>query len=361
MTPKAAEAIERQNFTVVQALRGFAAMWVVLFHAREGGHLPTLYASLPSWFRTTVFDQGHNGVPIFFALSGFVIAHSVRELSPSVRNFGRFALKRIIRLDPPYWASIVFVLAMGLLSSIVKHERMTWPTFGAISSHLFYLQAFLNYPQINTVYWTLAYEVQFYLFFVGLITAAGLLYGEKTWAKEAAWWIMYGLAITALFVPHDKMMPGLFVNLWPAFFIGALAYRAVEAKTRQIALLTLAGLMLAFGHESIEFWIYSTITALLLLFFLRTGAIYTSLNWKWLQFLGAISYSLYLIHNPITGAAGFVGHKFLGTGVIADIGVLIGIAIASVVGSTGFWWLVERKAQAWSKHVRLKTASNPSI
>jgi peptidoglycan/LPS O-acetylase OafA/YrhL len=52
------------NFTVIQALRGFAAMWVVLFHLSEGEHVAALKRALPGWCTHAVFDAGHLGVPI---------------------------------------------------------------------------------------------------------------------------------------------------------------------------------------------------------------------------------------------------------------------------------------------------------
>jgi peptidoglycan/LPS O-acetylase OafA/YrhL len=49
----------------------------VLSHAKP--HLPGLIAALPKWRGQILFLEGDNGVGIFFALSGFVIAHSVRQ------------------------------------------------------------------------------------------------------------------------------------------------------------------------------------------------------------------------------------------------------------------------------------------
>ena len=55
-------------------------------------------------------------------------------------------------------------------------------------------------------------------------------------------------------------------------------------------------------------------TAGLLYLASRLGTLTTWLNFRWLLFLGSISYSLYLIHNPITGAFYRVAYRLTGHG-----------------------------------------------
>src|SRR5690349_21798798 len=88
--------------------RHVRALWVVLFHISAAGHIGRLEAQLPRWI-DRIFKDGHLGGAIFFALSGFVIARSVRHATVTPSYLVRFALRRSIRLDPPYWASILFV------------------------------------------------------------------------------------------------------------------------------------------------------------------------------------------------------------------------------------------------------------
>ena len=64
----------------------------------------------------TALKLGFVGVDIFFVLSGFVIAYSVREARITPRFLGRFALRRSIRLDPPYWITIAIARQSGISS-----------------------------------------------------------------------------------------------------------------------------------------------------------------------------------------------------------------------------------------------------
>ncbi len=354
-----------RNFALVQALRGIAAFWVVLFHASEGGHIPALKALLPHGVVAFVFDEGGNGVPIFFGLSGFVIAHSLRDAVLTPAFLGRFALRRSIRLDPPYWTSILLVIAFAHVSARVKHEDFAAPGAGVVAAHVAYLQEILRLPEINPAYWTLTYEVQFYLFLAGMLVlaaAAGRRIGRAL-AVELAWATFFLLAMAASLGLLDRAPHGLFVVLWKDFFVGALAYRAAADRrlATLAALLALASAMVASGlrNGGDLFPVISAGTALLLYGAVRTGRAEHGLDWRWLQFLGAISYSLYLIHSPVTGAAGFVVHRLIGPGVGADVAALAGIVAASVAAAALFWAVIERASHRWSRRVRLPAGEGP--
>jgi len=86
----------------LDGLRGVAALWVVLYHTWTGGHIDNLFAALPDWFATLVFELGWLGVPVFFMLSGFVIPRS--QARKADRDFSplNFMHRRWRRLSPPY-------------------------------------------------------------------------------------------------------------------------------------------------------------------------------------------------------------------------------------------------------------------
>ncbi len=63
--------ISARRFAFVDALRGFAALSVVLYHADEGGHITGLLAHLPAWV-AHVLRQGGVGVAVFFVLRGWM-------------------------------------------------------------------------------------------------------------------------------------------------------------------------------------------------------------------------------------------------------------------------------------------------
>ncbi|MEE4207743.1 MAG: acyltransferase [Parvularcula sp.] len=336
----------RENFDFIQALRGVAAMWVVLFHAMKAEHIPQLYNALPSWFSAILFDAGHLGVAIFFTLSGFVIAHSLAGKQMNPRNYGRFMLRRSVRLDPTYWVAILFTIAVGFCAAIVQGEAWSMPGLGAIAAHIFYMQLYLGIENIDVVYWTLAYEVQFYAFF-----AAAMMVRRSEIA-------MFLMALLSAFGAFNDLVGGLFLSLWGSFFVGVTARYAVADK-RWIAGLGLLALALAWSGE---FGFVNGVTA----FFLWAGVVsgwgVNGLSWKWLQHLGAVSYSLYLFHNPVTVGASFFARRVLPGGLAGDVLKLAIIIVACIAAAHIVWLLVERPSHRLSRRIEYsRESTQPSV
>jgi len=343
-----------RQFTLVQALRGLAALWVVLFHASATDDFPTLEAALPAPVTEWLFHAGHFGVAIFFALSGFVIAYSLRSVTFSWGLLGRFTLRRSLRLDPPYWASIILVTAFAWLSAYAKHEPFALPAPGQVAAHLLYLQELLRIPELNAVYWTLTYEIQFYLFFVLVLVATHMILAPKR-AAAAAWGLFTLLALAGAGGLFGHLLPGLFLSLWDAFFVGALAYAASVHREATYVLFALVAAMLARAAITGDgFAAISALTGVLFYASLRFNFAETALSWRGLQFLGAISYSLYLVHNPVTGAATFLlGHTGLIGSAARELLSLLIVITATIVSATLFWVAVERPSHRLSRRIRM--------
>jgi peptidoglycan/LPS O-acetylase OafA/YrhL len=328
-------------------LRGVAALSVVLFHAVEADHIPALKEAMPNWL-VFALEHGNLGVAVFFVLSGFVIAFSLDGKSMSLPTVGRFMLRRSIRLDPPYWAAIIITISLSVLASTLVQGRPA-QTFsaGQILAHLFYLQDLLGYQDINPVFWTLCFEIQFYLVYALLLTAG-----------RAAMALTIGAMIVSLLWPlgiGPDLRTGLFPPLWHGFLLGVAAYWVLRGKlpTYLFAAYVLIISAAAITHES-SFSITCAATAVVIFVVGVCGRLHSALSWRWLQGLGAISYSLYLIHNPITGATFRVG-KILGEHtIIWDalwwlLSILVCIAAAAVM-----WMLIERPSTRLARKIPLQ-------
>ena len=63
----------------VDGLRGFAALGVVVYHISRYGSIAAAARSVtPNWL-ATLLKHGWVGVQMFFVMSGFVIAYSLRR------------------------------------------------------------------------------------------------------------------------------------------------------------------------------------------------------------------------------------------------------------------------------------------
>jgi peptidoglycan/LPS O-acetylase OafA/YrhL len=312
-----------KRFTLVDALRGIAALSVVLYHALGANHVAALAGIMPAWLYT-IISNGKLGVAVFFVISGFVIAHSLRG-GLTVADAGRFMLKRSIRLDPPYW----FAIAIACSIAVVKGtEDFSAPQ---ILAHFFYLQDLLGFQSISPVFWTLCLELQFYLVFAILLLTR----------SSAA----LGIAI-ALSLPLSvyQIHAGLFTSLWYGFLLGVAAYRAMPWFVAYAGALFLIGI-----YQQDAFMLVCVATAIWLFVASVYGTLTTWLNWRWLQFLGTISYSLYLIHNPVTGATFRIGYA-LTTRTPATEALWWLVSIATSIGAAWLVWLViERPSVKLSK------------
>jgi peptidoglycan/LPS O-acetylase OafA/YrhL len=329
------------KFTLVQALRGLAALWVVLFHLEKGGAITGLTARLPTWVSYSIFGYGSAGVAVFFVLSGFVIAHSLSAKKMTAPELGRFALRRSIRLDPPYWASIAFAVAVGALLSIAHDAPPVMPSGGQLVAHLLYVQELLRVPEVQIVYWTLTYEIQFYLVF-----AASMLLGRR------AFWGLYLLALLTAFEGREWAVHGLFVNLWHGFFMGVLAYRAGYSKARAWPLFVLAAVTVIFRKPDAGVFAVPCVGAALLLFAAaRLGKLGTALKSRPWQWLGAISYSLYLVHVPTLGLLTGAWQRFAGRGLVQDSLAAVLLLTTCLLGAATLYWIVERPSHKLAKQL----------
>ena len=191
--------MEKRNHTV-DALRAFAALWVCLFHFTAA---------------TGIGAYGYLGVTIFFVISGFIVPYSMMRGGYTIAAWPTFMLKRLVRLEPPYLASIGLILALGAFD-MLRGFPQEW-TAAQIAGHLGYANAFLGLPWLNGPYWSLAVEFQFYIL-MGL--ALPLLMLARTPATRLA-----GLALASclpLLVPgrsNATLLPFL-----PVFAAGTLTF-----------------------------------------------------------------------------------------------------------------------------------------
>ncbi len=344
-----------QQFLLIQALRGLAALWVVLYHVSEGQHAPALEAWLPTWVDGLLFRAGDMGVAVFFALSGFVIAHSLRHDAIDARYVGRFALRRSIRLDPPYWAAMALVVVLGAVAARMKGLPPAVPPATDVVAHVFYLQTLLVIPQINAVFWTLTFEVQFYLALVLLV-----MLGQRLGVSRVT---VALLPLVPAALTWAGLLPdaeGLFYMLWHCFLAGVLAYWGMtdhRARAAMGVVLPLVVVAVVVAQRSVPFTLVSVATAVGLWLASRTELLRRGLSGRGFQALGTISYSLYLTHGPVTGAVFFASKKL---GLPELVGVAATLA-ASVAVAALFWRVLERPSQALAQRISLRRPALVSV
>jgi peptidoglycan/LPS O-acetylase OafA/YrhL len=347
------------RFTYVDALRGVAALAVAGFHFYGGLWSPKTGPLFP-WPLHQLFVHGNSGVEIFFVLSGFVMAYSLREARIGPQFFGRFLLRRSLRLDPPYWATIVLAVALAFAAGWARGRPPLLPTWPQVLLHLVYLQDLAGAGDIVEVFWTLCMEVQFYLAFALLLGLSQRL-GARGRPPGVALGVFVPLTVLSLAVQY-RFLPwpwrATMVKFWYLFQLGALACWAVRGVVRPRWFLGyLATLALLLGCSFTIESLVGVLTGASLFLVGRLGRLHTLLGQRPLQHLGRLSYSLYLVH-PLVGVpfCFFVRERLVGAGPPGRLvgTVLFTLAVAVSIGCAEVMFrLVERPALRLSHRVRL--------
>ena len=355
------------QFSTVHALRGLAALWVVLFHAFSFRALAG--SSLESWPLLTryLFEDGRGGVAIFFVISGFVISHSLREAQVNLAFIGLFMARRSIRLDPPYWLSMIVVVTLGYATARSQGTPFEPPGAATVVAHLLYLQELFRLPEILVVYWTLTYEIQFYLVLVLALWWYQAWRRRSNGAPMVAAIVPLGLGVAAFVAAaqnQEWVLHGLFLNYWHAFVAGCLAYVGGVRRHNSLALLLipLAALMLFSAPGTAEvFNSPAALTALFLLVVGRKRALSRGLNWHGWQMLGTISYSLYLLHIPVIIVTTSILTRLLGRSEVTSPIILVGVVGSCVAAAGLFWRVVELPTHRLAKSFRVRRHASSQL
>ena len=345
------------RFDVIHGMRGIAAMGVVLFHL-SGNLQPQLQDLLPTVV-STIFSYGYLGVPIFFVISGFVISYSTASAQVNLRYVGNFALRRSIRLDITYWASIAMALVLLAIKNKFLDASESFPSVEVVIMNMFYLQELMQAePVISVVYWTLCLEVQFYLFYI-----------LSAWASQKVSILNYswihlaticGLGVYSIFLDSgilENKIHGLFVSYWHFFLMGVLTCSAVRGTSysfRIFVLWLIVEIVFQVIFNVKAYTVAGICSALLIFGMCRFGILNWLFTGRTLMYLGTISYPLYLVHPDIGWKVISLGKYFMGDSVsVWEAGFLLmaGITVSIVVAHI-FHLLLEVPTQRIAARVK---------
>jgi len=225
---------DRHHLDVLTGIRGWAALWVFLYHAWSLSGHPDLMVELAglSLDFTPLASVGGAGVTIFFVLSGFLLAIPFAEWQAGMRErpaLGKYFLRRVARVFPAYYAQLAILLMIAAWvpgqpgiddwGTFIRHVLMLFvsPPIGALP--------------VNGVWWTLPIEFSFYLV---LPLLAFLL-------RPHRWWLLLAGSLASMY-------------LWRY----GVTVRMMDASVSQrvIAAYQLPGSMDAFGFGMLASLLY---------------------------------------------------------------------------------------------------------
>jgi exopolysaccharide production protein ExoZ len=337
----------------IQILRAVAAMMIVIHHC--GIETMRLAESMG---RDKLFDEGPwgAGVPLFFAISGFIMVVVSHDAFGSPAAAADFMRRRIIRVAPLYW----LVTSAALGAALVVPSLMKAPPgdyLYVVASYLFwpYTRITGDVRPLATPGWTLNLEMMFYVVF-----AFSLMFSRRV--GLALLFAVLGLLIAARV---SGVLPGVALNFWGdpiviGFLFGAaigITYNNGFRLTAPWALLLVAVGFAGLFHppvpnvqegDLLQRLADAIPSALVLIGVVLGPQIDDSQGlWRPALFIGDASYSLYLVHEFLLRPLYLV---WLKTDVISLMPlwtfVPVGIAVSLTVAAASYLWF-ERPVTRW--------------
>lgn len=306
-------AILKNRITELDALRGIAALAVVIFHFTHNTQTG-IYG----------FNIGCIGVDMFFVISGFVIFMSIQKIT----SWKDFVWSRFSRLFPTYWTclTITTILCIAKLHSIYftkKSYELTNNILIKYAANLTIFQSYLMTDNIDGSYWTLLVECVFYIGIVFLLifkfTKRIEVIGMLT-VLLSLLCAVDGVFNSLVFKQLLHYVP--LIAYFPLFFGGILLYKI---KFEGITFYRILGFLLTYlvqtiifknGYHNNTYVTYNqyilTLGGIYILFVLFLFNYLGFIINKVTIWLGKISYSLYLIHQ-------YVGMSIVKSGLVKKL------------------------------------------
>jgi peptidoglycan/LPS O-acetylase OafA/YrhL len=294
----------KNQVTSLEGVRGAAAFVVVLLHA--GVSFPT------------GIQNGYLAVDLFFVLSGFVIFSAYGAALSSGEQIKIFVIRRIGRLWPVHLVTtVLYYIALNVAWLITSGVPAGLPPVAHLAALATMTQGLNLFPTLigNKVSWSVGDEFYVYLAFTGFCF---FLRGRARLAAFAAFVLVgYAIAIAASLVPRDCVRLGACLDLsfncgWArcltGFFLGALiaefrTARAMRIATRRIPqCLVFAAALLLMMYANVRGLAFAAplvFGVLVASLASDSGPIAKIFQERSFQYLGRISYSLYLGHAVI--------------------------------------------------------------
>ena len=295
------ERTQGKRIFALDALRGLAAFIVLLHHFRNA-----FFMNQPRWFLVPVF-AGHSAVILFFVLSGYVL--SLPYWAGRRNPYPAYLVRRVCRIYLPFAAAVAVavVVAKPLLFAqlpLTSWFYMTWHapiTLRLIADNLFGMSVA---HKLNTAFWSLRYEMEMSLVFPGvcwLMSRLGFWPSVLlTWAIAIAGlqvWVRFGLAETGNTLFYGS-----------CFLIGALlswkktTVRELYPRTPLWLKLVLAA-CIVYGYYNVPHPLYVPLAACGIIILAEHSCARRLLDTPIPEYLGRVSYSLYLVHGTVLFAS----------------------------------------------------------
>lgn len=350
-----ARVLMPDRFRELDGLRGIAAVAVLLHHATLAGIGEARHEGVLGLLEGAFIRAGHPAVILFFVLSGFVL--SLPSLQGRAPGYLGFAIRRLCRIWPPVVFAVLVAWALRLAvdpqpsGGDNRWLAAVWtvvPSPTDVIRHIGLLAVELRDVDLNPPIWSLAYELRLSLLvpFLVLLPRHPL----ASLAIGAAVYLAADQVLKASSAPVPPLVAGSVGGIvaatafyLPAFLFGiatarvAVAMKTDVAQPIGIAVLAAIGIAALYMTNDLALMLAAVVAIIACL---RTSLIRSALVAAPIQWLGRVSYSLYLIHVPVALA---LTHLLQGR--LPSLVLVLCIVAVSLPAAALTWYLVEAPSQ----------------
>ena len=305
----------------LDAWRGLAAIMVVALHVMG----PAVLGPYPELGKSLLYKNisfGNYGVQIFFVVSGFCIAQAALRSLKQTSPISNFIVARIRRIYPPYAVvSILGILMSGFAAYLVQRHVLPGSSLAAerlfarpaqdYACSVLMLQHVCRVEPLLPVFWTLCYEVAFYALVAGALLIAARFRRDHL-LPDLCHGLTLVCCISLVIAPARVPYP---FDLWPEFGLGILVLDifSLRRRTAYVVLLGTVVLQIAYATKHLAGGAnftgsagMGTFVAVAFCLFLLAVEPFDErlaklLPVRVLAYVGAFSYSLYLVHWLVIG------------------------------------------------------------
>lgn len=297
----------------LDGLRGIAALGVSVFwhyqHFAPQNGYP--FSHKAYWF----YNYGFSLVDFFFVISGFVFCYVYKEkITKRLIDFKEYSILRFSRLYPLHLLTLILVAMVQYVRYCMGEDFFVYQlndTYHFILNLLFIQNGWFEHGfSFNAPTWSLAVELIAYILFFFVLHAFN---NRNRYVSIFIFLVLLGIflkrfqfSIPLLNQETSRVLIG--------FFMGCLTYEIndymVMLKKQKLLIVILGGIIflivtfisVSFGHEALGDWqlVYAIIIFPLgIILVLNTKPLNFLLSLSLFEYLGKISYSIYLLHFPI--------------------------------------------------------------
>ena len=341
----------RSRLPLIDALKAIASQLIVIHHLAFYGPMSDYALPLAPRLIPWLYDYARIAVQAFLVMGGFLAAQALaRDGTLIDRPVLGLLWRRYLKLVPPYATALLLAIGSAAIAGwLMVHESIPEPpTLSRLVAHIVLLQGVLGFDGLSAGAWYVAIDFQLYaLLLITLWTARRITTDSPILGRI----LVVTLIVASLFCFNRiDDLDNWAIYFFGAYGLGALVYWTVQRRTAPAWL----GIVVALVVTALVIDFRSRIAVALAVAIVLglgryTGVIETWPRARLTDWLGKISYSVFLIHFPVCLLFNALFERFAPHTPAIQLAGMFAAWLSSIAAGALFYRQVESRAQRWLK------------